>query len=219
MIGSIYGLKPPAIDYRAMDPSRLFHLIKSRRTVRKLREMPMNRRTIGRILSAGIWAPSAHNAQPWRFVVVQDESIKHEMLVAMGSKWREDLRRDGLESSSVERVIASSTNRFLHTTVIIVVAVTMEDMDIYSDEKRNSAEKIMAIQSASAAIQNVLLMAHSFGIGAVWSCAPLFAKKEVRSILGMEKEWEPIAMIALGKARERPGPPHRRSLKEVSVWI
>ncbi len=201
-----------------MDPSRLLRFIKGRRTVRKLREMSIGRRTIERILSAGIWAPSAHNAQPWRFVIVRNQRNKHKMLVAMGRKWREDLEGDGIGSAEAERVIASSTNRFLHTSVIIVVAVTMEDMDVYSDEIRNSAERTMAIQSASAAIQNMLLMAHAIGIGARWSCAPLFARREVASVLGVGKKWEPIAMIALGKSCERPSPPRRRLLREVSVW-
>jgi len=55
-------------------------LVKARRTVRS----PfLNKRVLKRdlkfILEAARWAPSGHNAQPWRFVIVEDRGVKREI--------------------------------------------------------------------------------------------------------------------------------------------
>ena len=42
-----------------------------------------------------IWAPSAHNKQPWRFAVLQDACQKENLANAMGNKLRFDRTNDG----------------------------------------------------------------------------------------------------------------------------
>ena len=84
----------------------------------------------------------------------------------------------------------------------------MRDMDRYEDARRNEAERIMAVQATAAAVQNILLLAHTRGFGACWMCAPLFCAATVRAALGLPEDWEPQALITLGipdgAGRERP---------------
>ena len=47
-----------------------YEFIANRRSIRQFQQDPVSRDKIARILSAGRWAPSAHNAQPWRFFEV-----------------------------------------------------------------------------------------------------------------------------------------------------
>lgn len=49
-------------------------LLKFRRSVRGFRGEPVPRELIVKILDAARWAPSAGNAQPWEFVVVEDRN-------------------------------------------------------------------------------------------------------------------------------------------------
>lgn len=55
----------------------IFEVIKNRRSVRKFqadKHIPAD--TLKQIISAGSFAPSGHNNQPWRFVIVRDKDLK-----------------------------------------------------------------------------------------------------------------------------------------------
>lgn len=53
--------------------------IRSRRSVRSYTDEPVTDAEVREILTAGTWAPSGLNNQPWRFVVVRDEAAKGEL--------------------------------------------------------------------------------------------------------------------------------------------
>lgn len=54
-------------------------LIKKRRSVRSFLDRQVETPKIKKILEAGRWAPSGLNNQPWRFVIIKNESIKEEI--------------------------------------------------------------------------------------------------------------------------------------------
>ena len=47
--------------------------IKTRRSIRKYKQKPIPQNIIDEIIECGQMAPSAHNTQPWAFVVVKDK--------------------------------------------------------------------------------------------------------------------------------------------------
>ncbi len=51
----------------------ILNLIKSRRSVRKFKKANVSAKTIEEILTAGSWAPSGLNNQPWRFMVLEGQ--------------------------------------------------------------------------------------------------------------------------------------------------
>jgi len=53
--------------------------IKTRRTIRRFAERPIDRKDIDRILDAARWAPSGKNTQPWRFIVVTDPQVRAKL--------------------------------------------------------------------------------------------------------------------------------------------
>ncbi len=53
--------------------------IKGRRSIRKYREDPVPQEKVDKILEAAIWAPSAHNSQPWEFIVLRNEELKRKV--------------------------------------------------------------------------------------------------------------------------------------------
>ena len=100
------------------------------------------------------------------------------------------------------RGVAVSHIRLTAARVLVVAAVSMEDMEHYPDPVRNLAEVIMAVQSVALACQNLLLAAHDAGLGACWLCAPLFVPNLVRDVLVLPSAWQPQAMITLGYPAE-----------------
>lgn len=172
--------------------------IHQRRSIRRYQQKPVNEQQIKDILEAGIWAPSAHNRQPWRFVVLREFEIKEKLALAMGERLRADLERDYVPQAVIKKDLNRSYERLTTAPVLIVVCMSTIDMDTYTDNKRNENETIMAIQSTAMAGQNILLAAHSEGLGACWMCAPLFCPDVVQSTLELPEDWQAQGIISLG---------------------
>jgi len=197
----------------------LSQAIRGRRTVRRFLRRPVEKELLERILEAATWAPSAHNAQPWRFYVLTDPDVKKRLAEEMAEAWGRDLERDGVPLEERRSLTSESVERITEAPVAVVACMTMRDMDRYPDERRMMAERTMAVQSVTAAVQNMLLAAHELGLGACWMCAPLFCPDVVRRVLGMPEDVEPQALILLGYPAEEPEPPKRKPLSEVTVWV
>ena len=193
----------------------VWEAIRGRRSVRRLGG-GVSLEELARAIEAATWAPSAHNAQPWRFIVLVSGGVKRRLAEAMGARWVEDLVADGVEREVAEEAARRSIELISSSPAVIVACATMEDMRVYPDERRSRAEHLMAVQSVAAAIQNMLLALHAQGLAACWLCAPLFCQDVVREVLGLPGHVEPQALIVVGRPLERPSPPPRRPISEVA---
>jgi coenzyme F420-0:L-glutamate ligase/coenzyme F420-1:gamma-L-glutamate ligase len=191
--------------------------IRERRSVRKYLPRKVPREVVEEVLVAAGWAPSAHNAQPWRFIILADASVKRKLAEAMADAWAADLTRDGITVEADKR--KAHVERFATAPVLIVACLTMEDMRRFSDEKRQKSERDLAMQSLGAAIQNLLLAAYAKGLGACWFSAPSFCKETVRKVLEIPVEVEPQALVAMGYPAEKPQVPPRKLLGDYCLWV
>jgi nitroreductase len=53
-----------------------FELIRTRRSIRKFTEEPVSDDVMNKIITAGTWAPSGLNNQPWKFALIKDSDLK-----------------------------------------------------------------------------------------------------------------------------------------------
>jgi F420 biosynthesis protein FbiB-like protein len=195
----------------------VFDTILSRRSIRRYRSDPVPRTLIERLLTAASWSPSAHNRQPWRFAIIESAACKVQLAQAMGARLRQDLQSDQLPEEVISADVNRSYERITTAPLLIVLCVSMVDMDIYTDAYRNHNEYMMAVQSVAMAGQNMLLAAHEVGLGACWMCAPLFCPDVVQRALELPDEWIPQGMITLGyPAQEREKT--RKPLESSVVW-
>jgi F420 biosynthesis protein FbiB-like protein len=171
------------------------------------------------ILSTATYAPSAHNRQPWRFVVVTDSSVKIKLANALAEDFERDLHRDGVAPVKIEAQIQRSKERMTSAPVLILLCLDMSQMDTYPDEKRQQAERTMAIQSVAAAGLQLLLAVHAEGLGGVWVCSPLFTPERIQNTVDLPKTWEPQAMFYVGYADATPDPRERKGLENISLFL
>jgi coenzyme F420-0:L-glutamate ligase/coenzyme F420-1:gamma-L-glutamate ligase len=190
--------------------------IKTRRSIRKYSSRPVSIKILSEILKAASWAPSAHNAQPWRFIVLVNKTLKQDLAEAMANAWMTDMIKDGVPAEVRENMVKASIERFTRAPVLVVACMSMEDMIRYTDESRQICERDLAMQSLGAAMQNMLLASHSKGLGACWFCAPSFCKDTVRKLLKIPEDAEPQALITVGYAAEKPSAPPRKPLQGFS---
>lgn len=203
----------------ADDDFRIFErLAKTRRSIRRYTDAPLSDELIESLLAVAIWAPSAHNRQPWRFAVITQSATQDKLARAMGARLRADLVADGVPEDVIAADVGRSYERITSAAALICLCLSMADMDIYPDPTRNTNEQIMAIQSVAMAGQNLLLAAHAAGLGACWMCAPLFCQDVVQSTLELPADWQPQALITLGypdQERTRT----RESLQTRAIWL
>ena len=192
-------------------------LLRSRRSVRKYQARPVSREQLEQILEAARWAPSPHGRQPWRFVVLTRQEPKTLLADRMGATWRENLEMDGQDAEIVNIRLAKSHQRILTAPAIIIPCLYLEDLDRYPDEKRQSDETVMAIQSLGAAVQNMLLMTYDLGLDAGWMCAPLFCPEVVCEALDLDRHLIPHALITVGYAAADPQRRERLPLENLIV--
>ncbi len=165
-----------------------------------------------------MFAPSAHNRQPWRFVVLTNPSIKQDLAEAMSIDFERDLIQDGLSPEKIQAQIKRSRDRITTAPVAILICLDMSEMDHYPDEKRQQAERTMAVQSVAAAGLQLLLAAHAEGLGGVWACWPLFAPEVIKKTLNICESWDPQGMFFIGYPQEIPQARERKTLKEIAVF-
>jgi F420 biosynthesis protein FbiB-like protein len=198
-----------------LEKNEYINFLKNRRSVRKYlpKEVPLE--LIDCIVEAARWAPSAHNAQPWRFFIVREKGMKAKLAGAMAKRLQQDLEKDGIKPDLAVKRARGSFDRFSTSPVIIVACVDMSAMNHYADAFRQKAEEIMATQSLAAALQNLLLTANALGLGGCWFCAPLFVPEIVKKIVGIPDSHIPQALITLGYPKTIPTPPPRVHLDEI----
>jgi F420 biosynthesis protein FbiB-like protein len=193
-------------------------LIKRRRSIRKFSPRQIDVAVVREVLEAARWAPSAHNAQPWRFIVLTNDALKRVLAEAMATAWVADMTKDGVDVEVRENMAKASVERFTCAPVLVVACLTMKGMAKYADKLRQQCERDLAVQSLGAAVQNMLLAAHAKGLGACWFSAPSFCKETVRKVLNMPQDVEPQALIVLGYPAEKPRAPYRKLLKSCAYF-
>lgn len=165
----------------------VFEAIRARRSVRRFLREPIAPEVLEELLSAAVLAPSAGNAQPWRFIVVRDPRLK-----------------EGL-------VAAAYGQGFLAEAPVVIVVCA--DLERARRAYRERGETLYCLQDTAAAIQNLLLAATAKGLGTCWVGA--FDEGRVAELLGLARGLRPVALIPVGKPAEAPPTRPRRPLTEV----
>ena len=189
--------------------------LRSRRSVRRFRDVPVPEAVVHRILRTAMRAPSAHNRQPWRFVWVRNRRTRRRLAVAMMRHWVEDLRRDGQDPARLVDRIRRSYRRILEAPVLLVLCYDRSAEDEFPDPPRQRAAYLMGVQSTALAGLYLLLAAEAEGLRGVWVCAPLFTQEAVRRVLDLPETWEPHAFFYLGYPAAAPRKKCLRPLHQV----
>jgi F420 biosynthesis protein FbiB-like protein len=197
--------------------NNLHNFLRTRRSIRRFKPDTVSDSVIENILTTATFAPSAHNRQPWRFVVVKDSSVKTKLADAMANEFERDLAKDGISPEKIQSQIKRSKERTTSAPLLILLCLDMTEMDVYPDKKRKQAEFRMGMQSVANAGMQLMLAAHAEGLGSVWVCSPLFVQETIQNILELPKTWEPQAMFFIGYPQDIPEVRERKSIHEITI--
>jgi nitroreductase len=178
--------------------------INERHSVRTFTKDDVTEDEITVLLRAANAAPSAHNQQAWKFIILR------------GDKKQELAQLVTAQSASFPRPAAAllrmGAKSILSAPVVIAVANTGDlirhGTELFKVEKETAHDffRTMEIQSSAAAVENILLSATSLGLGTVWLGVLYLIKDEVLRFLG-EPEGEFMAVVPVGRpAKAGSGP-------------
>lgn len=169
--------KPEHMDNRTKEEIVLAN-IRTRTSIRQFTDEPLSRHQLDRLLHAGMAAPSAGNKQPWRFVVVQEKSIKQQIAAAIGTA------QPAAKAPALIVVCADLTQTF-----------PGDGRDYW-------------VEDCSAVSENILLAAHAQKLGAVWLGLYPQGQRctTIKKQLFLPDNIMPLGMIAVGHPAENPTP-------------
>jgi coenzyme F420-0:L-glutamate ligase/coenzyme F420-1:gamma-L-glutamate ligase len=185
-------------------------LIRSRRSIRRYLDRPVPPDLIDRLLDAATRAPSSHNSQPWRFAVITTSRVKAQLAERMGERLRADRLRAADRVEEIDRDVARSRERIIAAPIIIIGCLSINSGDQY--------ERLMAIQSVAASMQNLLLAAQEAGLGACWMAAPLYCPDVIRDVLHLPDDWDAQALITIGYPADEGKPRNRVDFREITIY-
>lgn len=152
--------------------------ILTRTSIRDYTDQPVEDEKIEQMLRAAMAAPTAGNKQPWRFIVIKDKNI-------------------------LQSISENFKNIKMAATAPLAVVVCGDLKATFPGEGVE-----YWVQDASAATENLLLAAHSLGLGAVW-CGIYPVQDRVsllKEMLDIPDDIVPLNVIPIGYPAEDPAP-------------
>ncbi len=202
------------------DYEHFLSLAQSRRSVRKFAERKVSREDILRVLEAARWAPSNHNRQPWKFIVLADPRQITQLAEAIRGELSQKLKSLPQVASAYTSEFANYATFFAGAPVVIAVlhkkpvsfsAALLQGVD---HPELVSGEPL----SAAMAVQNLLLAAHALGLGSCVLTAPLIVGDLLSRELKLPPGHELTCLVALGYADGKPAEPRRKNIEQIAEF-
>ena len=194
--------------------------IEKRTSIRNFIDEPVPLNDLKEMVRRAGLAPSVNNYQPWKFIAVTNKKVLSKMAMKVSDRIKEIPSNKSIAAKNVKSQVEWFATFFENAPAVI--AMVMEDYETVlekgvnlSHEEINKARNFQDMQSAGAAIQNLLLSAVDLGYGACWLSAPMMAKESLEKILEVENPYHLIAFVAVGKAAREKEPKSKKSIDEI----
>ena len=178
-------------------PSALQQLIHARRSIRRFKPDPVEKEKLLSCLEAARLAPSAENAQPTRFLIVDDPELKSE------------LAREAFSG-------IYSMTKFAAQAPVIVVVLARLDVMAHRVGRRIQGTQFYLIDIGIAG-EHFVLRAEEMGLSTCW--IGWFNVRRTRKLLRIPRKYKIVCLFAVGHAASRPpAETKRKPLKEIA-WF
>lgn len=204
-----------------IDYAQLLELLRSRRSIRRFLDRAVSHEDLARLVEAASWAPSNHNRQPWRFLVLEDKHQLRDLAQAVGDALNLKLKSLPALASSYAHELADYATFFAEAPLLIIalhkrpVSVSAALLEGLSNPALVSGEPL----SVAMAVQNLLLAVHALGLGACVMTGPLLVPEAVSRAVSLPAGFDLTCFVALGHPAESPEAPRRKALEQIVQYV
>ncbi|HOT98305.1 MAG TPA: nitroreductase family protein [bacterium] len=202
----------------------LVQAIEVRRTVRKFANTPVSADLLRELARRAGLAPRVNNAHFWKFIAVTQTRLIQDLAAAVHQRIAA-LFADTTRAAVLKTVDHFSTV-FEGAPAVLFLAMQpykaiADDLEIkgVDHEALNAMRRHPDLQSAGAAVQNILLSAAELGLGACWLSGMMVARPELEKLLHVQAPWELVTAVAVGKPETVPAARPHPSLEEIFTLI
>lgn len=182
--------------------------IETRRSVGRVKQDPVERGLIERVLESAVHAPNHRITEPWRFHVFTGKG-RGELARARAETARLAAKAEGEHEEMVAgRVSRERKKAFRAPVVIAVISVAGHD----------EVETLENYAACAAAVQNMQLTAHSLGLASIWRTGPVAYHEHMRRFFDLEEDDSIVAYLYLGYPDMGERPRRRSPAAERTVW-
>ena len=166
--------------------------IKKRRSIRKFLAKDVPDSLINELIEAARLAPSSHNAQPWKFLVIKDKEV-----------------RDKLKANGIFK------HPFVYESPLIIICCADPDLSAKPTDPVFSDLDISGKtgRDLAFACQNLVLRATGLGLGTCY--IGMVDREKIKNILNIPKNYILPFVIIAGYPAEEPKPTPRKSTDEI----
>ncbi|XP_027713803.1 iodotyrosine deiodinase 1 [Vombatus ursinus] len=196
-----------------------YELLNQRRSVRFISDEPVPRQVIDNVIKTAGTAPSGAHTEPWSFVVVQDEEVKHKIRVIiedeeeinykkrMGDRWVNDLKK--LRTNWIKEYLDTAPFLILIFKKIYGITSSGRKKTHYYNEISVS----IACGILLAALQNTGLV--------TVTTTPLNCGPRLRTLLDRPANEKLLMLLPVGYPRKDATVPDlkRKTLEEIMVVV
>ncbi len=192
-------------------------IVRERRSIRKYENKEIPKDVVKEILEDALWAPSGTNRQNWFIYAVRGE--QRDKLVEVIAESGKHLK-PRLEKIFKEKIVKITLQFFKNlggAPVVLLVYIPKTIVEIRPDmsnleRHQRDNNRFNNLLSASALIQNILLLAKAKGLGTCWLTAPKYVEDEINTFLEVEDQ-ELVSVISIGYPDQTPPVPPRKGEK------
>ena len=177
--------------------NEVLNSIMNRRSIRAYTDQQISDSDLDKIIKAGLYAPSSMNQQNWHLTVVQDQALLNDI------SDKAKISGLGTGNEHIEKMMSNPVLQLFYNAPTVIFV---------SGEKDSYTPEV----NCSAAIQNILLAAHSLGISSCWIGLSRYLftgeyKDEYVKKLNIPENFLTCYSIALGYSKgNQPEPKLRR---------
>lgn len=198
--------------------------LEKRTSIRSFKDAPVPVDDLKHLVKMGGFAPSVNNYQPWKFYAITNRNFLGRMAEKVKEKIEEIPGNQSIASGNIKTQVEFFSTFFEDAPAVI--ALSMEDYESVlekgvsmSHQDINILRNYPDIQSAGAAIENILLTAVDMGYGACWLSAPMMAKEALEEMIGISEPHHLMAFVAVGVPAKDIKPKEKKPLEEIFELI
>ncbi|MDP9411511.1 MAG: nitroreductase [Actinomycetota bacterium] len=186
----------------------LVEAIRSRRSVGRVRQEPVAKELIERILESAVHAPNHKITEPWHFHVFTGKG-RGELARARAETARLQAEAEGEDEELAAGRISRERKKAFRAPVVIAVI---------SEAGRDEVESLENYAACAAAVQNMQLTAHALGLGVIWRTGPAAYHEHMRGFFGLETGDRIVAYLYIGYPDMGERPRRRKPVEEKTTW-